>query len=605
MARSSPTPLPRTPRPRIRLVPLGWFWPLFWGGLMVGSGAVGLWALAWLTQIPPLPDCTEISRFSSDSDRLICAETQMQSASPQDLIQAIALIADWRESHPLYEDALPILTEASQRLLQRATASMHGGELDRAVELANAIPLETPLRADAQAAIWNWRQEWEKAGAIETTVTEAIAAQDWTQAQDSLQQLKSLDSDYWLATRFGELEQTIDQERAAWDQLKQARALADSGDPEELGEALTLAQQVRLTSAAWGEAKRDIDRWSHNLLLYSFQRWELGDIEGAVAAVQKVPPDPTLAPEAQDLILFSHAQRLAAQATTQHPTYLQLFYLMEAIRAAETIASGSPFYSAAQDSQADWHAQLMDLRTLKLADAIAGFGQPWAFRYASDLAITVQPERPRRIQAQTLIAHWQSEIERSQDRPYLIRANRLAQAGTIAALRAAITEAKSIDLGRALRLEAQTRIATWLSQIEVIEDQPILTEANTLAAAGKLKEAIEAVGEIQPDRALYDQAQAMAQDWTRTLQIREDGPILAQAKELAYQGSLTAAINLASQIGSGRALYSEARNAIALWQAERDYIWSLEESSTAAPGEGLEDIPEDEGFQDSAADNFP
>lgn len=550
---------------------------------MVGSGAVGLWALAWLTRIPPLPDCTEISRFSSDSDRLICAETQMQSASADDLVQAVTLTANWPENHPLYEEAMPVLTEASQRLLQRATETMHTGDLDRAITLASAIPLDTPLRESAQAAIWNWRQEWAQGTAIAERVAQAVSDRDWSLAQTTLQELKSLDSDYWLAIRFEELQETIDQEQTAWAQLAQARSLAASGDPDQLGQALTLAQQVRLTSDAWQEAKTEIDRWSQNLLIYSFQRWEVGDIEGAVAAVQKVPPDPTLAPEAQDLIQFSHAQRLADQSETAAgtaPSYLQLFYLMEAIHAAEEIAPGSPFYDQAQVSRRDWTAQLADLRTLKLAAAIAGLHQPWAFTYATGIAATVPMDRPGRLQAQTLIAHWQDQIERLQDRPHLLRADYLARAGTIPALRQAIAEAGNIGLGRALRIEAQTRIAGWLDQIEVIEDQPILNEANTLATAGKLKEAIAALEAIEPGRALYEEAQAMADDWTRRVQIREDGPILAEAKELAYAGSLTAAINVASQIAPGRALYREAQAAIDLWEAEREYIWSLEAEDT-------------------------
>jgi hypothetical protein len=562
---------------------------------MVGSGALGLWALVWLTRIPPLPDCTEISRFSSDTDRLICAETQMQSASPEDLVQAVTLTANWPAEHPLYEEAMPVLTEASQRLLQRATATMHTGDLERAIALAEAIPLDTPLRDEAQAAIWHWRQDWEQGQAIAAQVETAIANQAWEQAQITLQGLRSLDSDYWLATRFEALQQTIDLEKTAWDQLAEARSLAASGDPEQLGAALTLAQQVNLTSAAWGEASAEIDRWSQNLLIYSFQRWEMGDIEGAVAAVQKVPPDPTLAPEAQDLIRFSHAQRLADQAVStpeSPPNYGQLFYLMEAIHAAGEIAPGSPFYDQAQGSRRDWQAQLADLRTLKVADAIAGLRQPWAFQYASDIAATVQLDRPQRIQAQTLIAHWQDEIERIQDRPHLLRADYLAQAGTIPALRQAITEAGNVALGRALRVEAQTRIAAWLDQIEVIEDQPILNEANTLAAAGQLKEAIAALAAIEPGRALYDDAQAMAKDWTRRVQIREDSPILAEAKELAYEGSLTAAINLAAQIAPGRALYREAQAAIDLWEAERDYIWSLE----------AEPVETDAGASDSDAE---
>ena len=394
--------------------------------------------------------------------------------------------------------------------------------------------------------------------------------------------------------------QAKQREATAWTQIEQARGLANTGDPENIGQALVMAQRINLTSKAWNEAQEDIDRWSQNLLLYSFQRWELGEVQGAIAAVQKVPPDPQLAPEAQDLIQYSHATRLADQAKQETPGYLQLFQLMEAIRAAEKIAADSTFYQTARQSIQTWRAELEDLRTLKFASNVASLRQGWTYDYATQLAWTVDLERPRRLQAQTLIAHWEDEVERIEDRPFLIRASTLARKGTIPALQAAIAEARNVALGRALRLSAQTDIAAWLDQIEVIQDQPILNEANQLATADQLREAIAKAEEIQDDRALYEQAQVMIKDWTRTLQIAEDSPILEKAKSLAYEGSLTQAINVAAQIGPGRARYGEARNASDLWEAERAYIWKLEADEAEAEsgdenGSDLEnDSPESE-----------
>ncbi len=552
---------------------------------MVGSGVVGIWALAWLTRIPPLPNCQEINRFSSDNERLICAETQMQSASAQELANAIELTAGWPEDHPLYEDAFPILNTASQRLLQKATQANHRGDLTAAVQWAQKIPLDTPLRQDAQTAIWNWQQEWKAGEAIAAKIEQQITARSWSEATTALQDLKTLDSDYWLSIRFGELQQTIAREQRAWSQIQQARALAATGEPAALGEALLLAQQVDLNSRGWSEAKAEIDRWSHNLLLYSFQRWEVGDIDGAVAAVQKVPPDPTLAPEALDLIRFSHGQKLAQKADGFQPAYWHLFYLMEAIQAVASIPPNSSFYEAAQAAMADWQAELADAQALQVANTVAGLRQGWSFRYATQIAEAISLDRPRRGQAQTLIAHWREEVEQIQDRPYLIRGRRLAQKGTIAALQLAIGEAQKVALGRALRIEAQTLVATWRDQIEVIEDQPFLNEANGFASDGKLKAAIAAAERVQPGRALYDQAQTMIKDWTQTIQIAEDRPILDKATGRAYEGALTDAIVIASQIAPGRALYNEAQNAIAIWEAEREYIWSLEAEDTAAEAE--------------------
>ena len=97
---------------------------------------------------------------------------------------------------------------------------------------------------------------------------------------------------------------------------------------------------------------------------------------------------------------------------------------------------------------------------------------------------------------------------------------------------------------------------------------------------------------MQPERVLYARAQTLISDWTRQIQIAEDQPLLDDAKDLAFEGSLTAAINLASQISPGRALYTEAQRAIAIWRAERDYIWSIWEAEGTGPdanfGSGLE-----------------
>ncbi len=547
---------------------------------MVGSGVLGIWALAWLTRIPPLPNCEDVTMSSSANNRLICAQAELQSGSAQNLAHAIQLTANWSADHPLHTEAYPVLMEASQRLLKKATTKMHQGDLATAVDWAHQIPLDTPLRPTAQAAIWNWQQEWKKGTSLENAIEQAITARDWGAADDSLQQLKLLSSDYWLSHRHGELQTAMAREQTAWAQIDQAQTLASTGDPDKIGEALVIAQRVDLTSEAWKKAQEDIDRWSQNLLLYSFQRWELGDVEGAIAAVQKVPPDPNLAPEARDLIRFSHAKQLADKSAQHSPGYMQLFHLMEAIHAVDNIGPDSTFYGAAQQSLKTWQAQLEDLQILQFAHVIAGFRQPWAFEYASQLAWTVEPERPRRLQAQTLIAHWEDETERLEDRPYLLEANTLAAKGTLDALQAAIAEAQNVALGRALRIEAQTKIADWTNKIEVIQDQPVLNEANTLAKDGNFEDAIFVAEGIGSDRALYEEAQAMIRDWTRTVQLQEDNPILEAAKSLAYEGSLTRAIELASQIGPGRVLHGEAQTAIALWRAERAYILSIREAET-------------------------
>ena len=565
---------------KVRAFP--WVWNFLWLILLAGSSCVGFWAIAWLTRIPPLPNCEEISAFSADSDLLYCAKTLAETKAADRLTAAIELATPWPETHPLYAEAQPLLTDWSEALLDVARRQVHKGELTVAIGLAERIPEKSPIYAQAQASIQGWRAEWDRGQAIQSQVKQLIESRNWPQAGESLQALKKLYTDYWLQHQFRRLQQQIRMEQQAWSQLEQARELAQSQQPEGLGEAIALARQINLQSHAWAEAKGEIDRWSHDLLFYSFRRWELGDLDGAIAAVQQVPADPTLAPEAQDLIQFSHAQRLASSISNWQPSLNQIFYLSEAITAAQQIPSRSPFYQSAQTNLQNWREQLRDLIQLQLATVVAGLGRQSTYNLAIQQAQLISPDRPQRTQAQTLVAHWRKEIQRLEDRPYLRRADRLAASRTIPALQAAIAEARKIELGRALRIEGQTRIWAWLNQIEVIEDQPILDLANNLVRQGKLRQAIETAGKIQADRALYDTAQAAIKDWTVRIQIAEDRPILREAEELAADGSLTAAIEVAAQIAPGRALYAEARNAIAIWKAEREYIWSIWEAEAAA-----------------------
>ena len=136
-------------------------------------------------------------------------------------------------------------------------------------------------------------------------------------------------------------------------------------------------------------------------------------------------------------------------------------------------------------------------------------------------------------------------------------------------------------LERPLRIEAQTLIAEWNKRVQIIEDSPLLAEARVLAKEGNLGQAIDVAYQIEQGRALYNEAQDEIYKWATELEIAQDHPILNRAYSLAQQGSLTAAINTAYQIGYGRTLYYEAQNAISRWQSERDAIWAAQQAEKA------------------------
>ena len=148
------------------------------------------------------------------------------------------------------------------------------------------------------------------------------------------------------------------------------------------------------------------------------------------------------------------------------PRYGTIVNLLEAIAAVSRIAPDSPFAAAGQAYLPSWQSQLEDLRWLKFADLVAQLGHRASYELAIQQAQRVAPGHPRRLQGQTLIADWRVRMQRLEDRPTLVLAQQLAQPGTIAALQAATAKASQIELGRPLRIEAQTLMAEWQQEIE-------------------------------------------------------------------------------------------------------------------------------------------
>ncbi len=552
-------------------------WPFVWVAILVSAGGISLRAVSVMTQNPPLPDCTQVRAITSDSEKLLCAQASVRSGSAQALIEAIEMVEPWTPSNPLYEEANRLMDSWSKALLNELDDMAQQGDIQQARLLATRIPERVDIYPQVKGAIATWDKEWAVGEEFEANILKAIQSEDWGSARRDLQSLESLNTNYWVRIRHDQLEEKIDREQTAREQLDKARSLAKTGDLKQLGEAFAIAQDINLETAAWKEAKPDVEQWAERVMQYSFQKWEAEDINAAIAIVQMVPPDMALTAEAQDLLSYGHAQRLAKGHYDQWtPSYGQVYNLLEAIQAVQRISPNSPFYAEAQESLSEWQQKLDDMVQLQYASTLARIGQRPTYHMAIAKAEQITQERPQRQQAQTLVSHWKKEIQRLEDRPILNRAVRLASAGGKDNLKLAIAEANKVKQGRALRVQGQTYIAEWVDRVEIIEDQPIVTKAKQLATKGELAKAIAEAQKVKKGRALHKETQVAIKGWVAEIQTIEDSPILAQAENLAARGSLSAAIDTAAQIGPGRALSDEASTSISIWSKELEYIWSLE-----------------------------
>ena len=549
-----------------------WRWQLMWLGVLVAFGLTGGGALLWLLAVQPPPNCQQLSPVAADGERLYCAQQAAKSGKLEQILAALALVESWPPEHPLHEQSLQLTEEWSKAILGLASAKIEVGDLDGALAIVAKIPKTSPAYSEVEKAVAGWQNNWEEGQKLYEKAQEALKAEDLRKASEYAQALFKLDNIFWGQKRFNDLVEQITLERQGWQRLREAKDLAAEGGPEKLGEAIALAGKIGKKLFAYTKGEAQIVSWSRALLGVARQRLQEKNLDGAIAAANVIPADSALYAEAQDLMQLGRAQAVTWNQSIGTPLPQHIFALLEGQAAAAKIAPDRPLYKQAQAQIKDLQVQFEDLLRLQMASAIASFGQPIAFQLAIDQAQTIDPGQPRRVHAQTLVAYWRKEILRIEDQPYVLMARQLAAPGTSEGLNAAIAQASMVAQGRPLRIEAQTLIAQWTKSIQIVEDQPLLNQAQALAKLGKLAEAVDKASQIKNNRALYAQAQANISQWVAQQQIAQDRPILNQASQLAAQGSLGAAISMAAQIGYGRSLYSEAQGAIARWAAERDAL---------------------------------
>jgi hypothetical protein len=564
IAPPAPSPQPQEDRP--------WRWSLVWLGILGAFGGLGTAALVWLTSLPPLPNCQQFSQLTADGERLYCAQQAAQTGELPKIVASLEMLKQWDSEHPLHGEATRLIDEWSARILVNARIKMRQNDAKGAIEAIKHIPKTSAVYADGQEIVKEWRDQWQKGKEVFGKAQTAMKEQKWDDVSSHILALSKFDHEYWSTVQANALAQQLGVERQARQVLLKAQKLSKAGSYTGIREAITLAQKVSPKTYAGVDAKANLSQWSQTLLTAGLRQWNTGDRGGAISTLF-VPPADNTVPEVQDLVRFGNAYMMVNSTESQWvPTGNQIWNLMEAIAAIKQVKSTSPFYAQAQAHLKDWQSSLKDIVQVKYATMAADLGQHDVLKMAISQAKQVPTGHARRIQAQTLIAYWAQEVERIEDEPFLVQAKNLAQSGKIPDLKAAIAQARNVQLGRTLRGQAQDWISTWRSQIEVIEDQPILAQAQAFGRQGKLTEAIDAASRIKEGRALYTEAQSAVWNWRaeqiRIAQIAQDQPILNRAMGMAYNGNLSGAIDVAAQISPGRALYYEAQSSIAIWEEE-------------------------------------
>ncbi len=531
---------------------------MLWAGLAgLCSSSVAAIAVAVLLKLPSAPNCPSIFwPLASGTLRLHCAQVAANKQTVPDLMEAIALVQALPDTHPLRPEIKRYLEQWSLEILALADEQFQEGNLQEAIAIAKKIPADIST-ASVQQNISKWQSIWSEAESIYAAAAAELPKQNWHKAFMTAVRLLNVGNNYWATAKYEEVKNLIETARDDGNKLLKAEDLADRGNLANLLKALELAGSVGKSSYMYQKAQDMVPELGRKILELAQTTLERKDADEAIAIANQIPAIAQLELEVQDFVTIAEAKRSAWVGTIPS--------LETAISTVQKIGTDRPFYDQAQELVSRWQLEIEDVGHLERARELAQPGTVPDLTAAIAEASLIPDTNPRTSEAKQEINRWRQQVETFEDQPILDRAEGVALAGDVTALQAAINEASQITEGRALYRKARRRIRAWTNKVETIQDQPYLDQARELASNGNLPAAIAAAQQIQPGRALSGEAQAAINDWQGQIQARQNW---REAQQVAQQGTadaLSKAIRLADRVPVTSPLRVDVNSVINEW----------------------------------------
>ncbi|MBD2294731.1 chromosome segregation ATPase [Anabaena sphaerica FACHB-251] len=528
---------------------------------LIPSG-IGFISMSMLLKLPSAPNCPKIFwPLASASVRLHCASLAASKQNVNDLLQAIALVRELPENHPLRGQINTFLEEWSRDILKLADQSFQSGNLEEAIATARQIPEDLEARKIVEEQITKWQSTWSKAEEIYQESIKELGQRHWQSAFMLSSKLLRVNNQYWATTKYDELNRIIVTAREDGDKLYKAEGLAKGRSVDNVLAAIKLAESIKSDSYLYQKAQELIPEFGRNMLKLAEAKMDRRDADTALDIARQIPPIASLQSEIDDFIVLGEAQRSAWIGTVSG--------LEAAIYQAQQIDASREVYEKAQKLIAVWQLEIEDVSRLEKARTLASQGTINDLTAAISEAQQIPDSNPRAQEARQEMGRWRSQVESIQDRPYLERADQIALLDDINSLQTAIAEASQIRSGRALYPEARKKISTWTAKIQRIQDQPYLDQARIIAESGDLNTAIREAQKIASSgRALASEAQTAVDSWQEQIRARENW---RKAREVAITGTpeaLAEAIRLADRVSNRNVLRMDVNVAIDQWSQQ-------------------------------------
>ena len=498
-------------------------WQL-WGALLaLMFGGIGFMATSVLLRLPSSPNCHKTYLlFTSATNRIYCAQLQAEQETVEGLLAAIALLEELPKDHALRGEINRYVTQWTEKILALGAKEFHDGKLDEAISIASKIPDQVNNYHLVEAQIDTWRSIWQQGEEAEIEIEKQLRLSNWNQAFLASIKLLNVPNNYWKINKYQDTVNKITLAKQESKKLEGAYIALRTQEIDNLLKAIKIAAKIAPSSYTYTEASQIIEEAKTKLIEYAQNLIDNQQWSNLSELASNIPEEVEFQKQAEDWQLLATAGRSADLGTV----------------------SG-----------------------LELAIAEADRIEVTSFIYH---------------QSQQLVHTWQLQIE---DLAYLVKAREAAQPGNISNLSEAIAYAKLIGVNHPLYKEAQLEIRNWQRKIEVIEDQPLLDRAKQIASGNNVRSWQQAINQahlISANRALSSEAQGLIRQWRRNIQREEDQPFLNRALALASKGNYSAAIDVASKIGSGRVLYGQAQRKIRGWRQEIKAARDLDQAQQIA-----------------------
>ena len=537
-------------------------WVVWAAVLTLIPGSMGFLALSILFKLPTAPNCPQIFwPLASASVRLHCAQLAASKQTINDLLQAITLVKQLPENHPLRGEINRLLEEWSRDVLRLADESFQAGNLEEAIATARKIPTDVKVSELVEEQIQKWQRIWSKAEGIYQEAEKELRQRHWQSAFMLTARLLRVNNKYWASTKYDQLNNIIVTAREDGDKLYKAENLANNRNLDSLLKAIKLAETIKPDSYLYQKAQELISGFARKMLKLAQAKMKERNADQALEIARQIPSIPELQAEVDDFMVLGEAQRSAFIGTAAG--------LETAISQAQQIDASRDVYNEAQQLIARWQLEIQDVSRLEKARNLASQGTVNDLTAAISEVELIPGNNPRGTEARQEIGRWRGQVESIEDRPYLDRAEQIAINEDVISLQTAIAELNQIRSGRALYPEAKKKIRLWTAKIERIQDQPYLDQARALADSGNLTTAISEAQKIASSgRALSAEAQSSIDTWQDQIRAKESWQ---KAKQVAVTGTpeaLVQAIQLANRVSSRNILRLDVNIAIDQWSQQ-------------------------------------